>query len=144
MAQEVLFRLARKRDPELVRDPEAYLFGIAFNVISEINEKASRDVVACNSDLVSKLGENLRYATSATALEDDLALEKDIQSVLMELPPRYRDVLLLCKHDGLSYEESADRLGLSLHTVEKYLVRARAMFIEIFQRKEGHGRHGDE
>jgi DNA-directed RNA polymerase specialized sigma24 family protein len=35
-------------------------------------------------------------------------------------------VLLLVKRDGLSYTEAARKAGLSVHTIEKYVVEARA------------------
>jgi RNA polymerase sigma-70 factor (ECF subfamily) len=137
-------RASLNRDPELVRDPAAYLFGIAFNVISEREERANRNPVTYDSELVSKLEETLKYATSAEELEDDTALEKDIHAALMKLPRRYRDVILLCKRDGYSREEAARQLGLSPHTVEKYLSRARAQLAEHIWKTEklgtGHGR----
>jgi DNA-directed RNA polymerase specialized sigma24 family protein len=36
-------------------------------------------------------------------------------------------VLIAHKHRGLSYEEVAVELGLSVHTVEKYVTQAKAL-----------------
>jgi len=43
-----------------------------------------------------------------------------------ELPAAHQLVLLLVKRDGLSYAEAAAAAGLSVHTIEKYVVEARA------------------
>jgi RNA polymerase sigma-70 factor (ECF subfamily) len=45
---------------------------------------------------------------------------------LQQLPPAHQLVLLLVKRDGLSYTEAASAAGLSVHTIEKYVVEARA------------------
>jgi RNA polymerase sigma factor (sigma-70 family) len=40
------------------------------------------------------------------------------------LPPIYQSILLMRKRDGLSHGEIAQKLGISIHTVRKYLTRA--------------------
>jgi DNA-directed RNA polymerase specialized sigma24 family protein len=49
----------------------------------------------------------------------------------MELPQHYRTVILLCKRDGMTYEEAAAASGLSVHTVETYLIRAKAKLMAL-------------
>jgi DNA-directed RNA polymerase specialized sigma24 family protein len=57
---------------------------------------------------------------------------------LRKLPPTHRLVILLVKRDGLSYAEAARATGLSVHTIEKYLVEGRAMLRLILGGKERH------
>jgi RNA polymerase sigma factor (sigma-70 family) len=52
-------------------------------------------------------------------------LERQLENALRELLPTHLAVLLLHKRDGLSYEAVAERLGISVHTVRKYLYQAR-------------------
>jgi DNA-directed RNA polymerase specialized sigma24 family protein len=59
-------------------------------------------------------------------LEESLGLEQQLEWALKQLPPMQALVLLAHKRDGLSYEEIAREQGLSMHTVQKYLVLARA------------------
>src|SRR5690606_5505228 len=47
-----------------------------------------------------------------------------IGKALSDMPPLYASVLILCKRDGLSHQEIADELDISIHTVRKYLTRA--------------------
>jgi RNA polymerase sigma-70 factor (ECF subfamily) len=55
-------------------------------------------------------------------LSDSQRLDRALQ----QLPPAHQLVLLLVKRDGLSYTEAASAAGLSVHTIEKYVVEARA------------------
>ena len=41
-----------------------------------------------------------------------------------ELPERCREVFLLSKHDGLSNEEIAEELGISIKTVKNQMTKA--------------------
>ena len=43
---------------------------------------------------------------------------------MSQLPTAHQLVLLLVKRDGLSYAEAAQAAGLSIHTIEKYVVEA--------------------
>jgi RNA polymerase sigma-70 factor (ECF subfamily) len=47
-----------------------------------------------------------------------------LQAALAELPPLCRAAFLLNRIDGLTYEEIAERLGLSVRTIDRYMVRA--------------------
>lgn len=48
----------------------------------------------------------------------------EIDTILHRLPAKARAALLLCKLDGLSYREIAERLQVSLSSVEKYIAAA--------------------
>lgn len=48
----------------------------------------------------------------------------EIDAILASLPARVREAFLLCKVEGLDYREIARRLGVSVSSVEKYMVRA--------------------
>ncbi len=52
------------------------------------------------------------------------------RSVLEELPDIFRDVLVLRELEGLSYQEIAETLEISIGTVESRIFRARAKFKE--------------
>ena len=62
---------------------------------------------------------------------DELArLEKAID----ELKPEYRQVIILTKIDGLSYNEMGERLGKSDEAVRKLVSRAMAELTVAFKR----------
>lgn len=123
LAQEAYFRLCRVREPDLIREPESYLFRIACNLANELalrrrNQPALVEFDAALPELAEGDG-----GSFAQLLESRSSVEK-LETILQELPPLYRAVLLLRKRDGHSHEEIAERLGISPHTVHKYLSRA--------------------
>ncbi len=64
-------------------------------------------------------------------------LRAEIAAVLAEMPETQRLALLLRDGDGLTYEEIADMLGLSLANVKVTIHRARARFRALYlERKE--------
>lgn len=68
-------------------------------------------------------------ADLADSLPDDDCEERSFVEARMwtaidALPARCREVLLLCKRDGLKYEEVASRLGISVQTVKNQMSKA--------------------
>lgn len=64
---------------------------------------------------------------------DDLSRDETIESVrkaVLSLPARYREVVVLCELQELSYAEAAVVLGCAIGTVRSRLHRARALLVE--------------
>jgi len=49
-----------------------------------------------------------------------------------QLPPRTRQVFLLVKVEGLTYAETAERLGIARNTVMVHIVNAMAKLDDVF------------
>lgn len=126
IVQEVFLRLLRIGNSDFVRNPRAYIYGIALHVVREFRMRAvkagtwatldPKDIV----DLADELSE---------PGHDELATQLDIQQrlerALRRLPAAHRTVFLLHKRDGYTYEEIAKQLNISVHTVDKYLLQAK-------------------
>lgn len=56
--------------------------------------------------------------------QDRSFLEARLWKAIDSLPHRQREALLLCKRDGLSYRETAEKMGISEKTVEHLLSNA--------------------
>jgi len=136
LVQEVFTRLLRVRDTELVRDPLAYLFGIAANVAREFLQRRYQDNVLFDSEVADRAPASRDQLTDGGVAER-LELGQQLNRALTRLPPTHRLVILLVKRDGLSYGEAARATGLSVHTIEKYLVEARALLRLILSGQEG-------
>ncbi len=126
LAQEVFARLLRVRDADLVRTPLAYLLGIATHVVREFRQHKHHERVLFDSDVADDLCENPDPGAPA-GIAERLELQDRLDRALNFLPPTHQLVLLLVKRDGLSYAEAAKSAGRSIHTIEKYLVEARAL-----------------
>jgi RNA polymerase sigma factor (sigma-70 family) len=125
LAQEVFARLLRVHDADLVRNPLSYLLGIATHVVREFRQRKQHEPVLYDSDLAENLCDHSEE-TAAPGIADQVELHQRLDRALRQLPPAHQLVLLLVKRDGLSYTEAASASGLSVHTIEKYVVEARA------------------
>lgn len=121
LAQEAYLRLIRLERGDLVLNPEAYLFRIATNLVSEYwlrgQKSISQDLENIDIDSIScQLNIPESHSINQEAIEE---LEKILQS----LPVLQQKVLLLHRRDGLTYDEIACRLGISSHMVKKHLAK---------------------
>lgn len=96
-----------------VRDVKAYLFAAVRNRCLNYLRKQS----------LSRAGVDPEELV-AEEPEDCAELEARIWSVLDALPNRMREAFLLSKRDGVSYEDIAVRLGISVHTVRNHIAKA--------------------
>jgi RNA polymerase sigma-70 factor (ECF subfamily) len=67
----------------------------------------------------------------------DRVQEQTLRSGLEELPLRFREILLLCELEEMSYQEISEALSIPIGTVMSRLSRARKALREILQRKLG-------
>lgn len=56
--------------------------------------------------------------------EEELNLGEVLQVVISQLPEKTREVFILCKQEGLSYKDIAQKLDISVKTVENQMGRA--------------------
>lgn len=65
-----------------------------------------------------------------------------VQQALEELPVRFREILLLCEVEEMSYAEIAETLSIPAGTVMSRLSRARKALRNLLQQKLRGGPHG--
>lgn len=73
------------------------------------------------------------HASSDLCPLDDLTRAETIESVrkaVLSLPSKYREVVVLCELQDVSYGETAEILGCAIGTVRSRLHRARALLLE--------------
>lgn len=126
LAQEAYLRLLRIERSDLIRKPRAYLYRIALNLVYELRLKEQRELVTFDSEMLDGLAE-ITGGGSPDEQDARAADLQQIEAILEQLPPLYRAIFVLRKRDGLSYQEIARQLDISVHTVKKYLARAVAM-----------------
>ncbi|MGY0487009.1 RNA polymerase sigma factor [Streptomyces sp. WG-D5] len=110
-------------------DARPWLFGIATNLIGRHRRSEARRFKA-----LSRLPEPVEHeepvADRAVARAGARGLRRDLAAALAALPARQRDVLLLVAWTDLSYEETAEALGIPVGTVRSRLSRARSALRE--------------
>lgn len=122
--QEVFARLIRVKEAHLIRQPKAYLFGIAFHVVREVHLQEQQDRATVDLADLERAGND--EPPDRDELAERLNLQSQLERALLQLPEIHRRLILLCKRDGMTYEEAARETGISVHMVEKHLVAARA------------------
>jgi RNA polymerase sigma-70 factor (ECF subfamily) len=65
-------------------------------------------------------------------LEDEIAAKELVKLALAELPPKYRDCLLLLIKGGFSRDEIAELLKISKTSVSTYICTARRLFRQAY------------
>jgi RNA polymerase sigma-70 factor (ECF subfamily) len=72
----------------------------------------------------------------------DQASREMVQQALMDLPVPFREILLLCEVEEMSYQEIAETLGIPMGTVMSRLYRARQALRDLLRKKNAGVRHG--
>jgi RNA polymerase sigma-19 factor, ECF subfamily len=126
LVQEVYERLLRYRSLEPIRDPEAYLFQTARNVLRAANRNTrieeQRFVTTEPADLEGYAG-----GLASLWIQEDGGhelVEEEIERVLNQLPRGCRVALVRQRRDGWTHQQIADELGVSINTVKDYLGKA--------------------
>jgi RNA polymerase sigma-70 factor (ECF subfamily) len=115
-----VFCALRKSGPE-GHVPAALLYTTARNIA--FSRHRHRKVVAAAGPAVSA-GEQLRREQAAVEQQVDRGQQmRRLLQAVNGLPPKCRDVFVLRMIEGMSQREIAERLGISVSTVEKHLAR---------------------
>jgi RNA polymerase sigma-70 factor (ECF subfamily) len=124
----------------LVREPgkydaergtlSAFLFGIARNKIMKYNERLPREIsLVERQEDGSGGGLTLRDSfTPAMWAEQRERLEK-VRAAVMDLPVEFRETVVLCELEEMSYEQAARLLDCPIGTIRSRLHRGRALLL---------------
>ena len=98
----------------------AYIFTITKNaVVSYFREKIKFQVFETR---VKQLVVNKFDSMEESVEYGDLKEKAD--SIIEQLPDRRKEIFKLCRQEGLSYKEIAEKLGISVKTVEDHMLHA--------------------
>ena len=111
--------------------PLAYLYGVASHVLAGYRARIARKgtYLLIDSDAADESAN--ACSTSADIHADEIDLKQRSTRVISLLSPTHVAVLLAQAQLGPSYDEIAETLGLSIHTVKKYVMQARATLRSI-------------
>ena len=128
ITQQAFINFWSKRSKiDINRSPKSYLFTIAHNLFldSQRQLKSERNY--------------LQLIQKETLIEDTEEQEKHIEKIeklrqaINQLPDKCKTILLLNKIEGLKYQEIADRLQISIKTVESQMRIAFSKIREDFK-----------
>ncbi|MBV6418221.1 MAG: hypothetical protein CMLOHMNK_03020 [Steroidobacteraceae bacterium] len=115
IAQEAYLRFIRLAKAEQIRNPEAYLFRIAGNLLWEHQLR--------ERNLIGQVESDEQPVTEETPLDLAVAGEeaRRLGIVLEELPATRRAVLVLHLRDELTCAQIASQVGVSVSMIKKHL-----------------------
>ena len=136
VAQETYLRAYIAEQRKEIEQPKAFLFRIAKNValtkLTRKSEKITDYIEECDASVVIECG---AAADSEAEAQESLGLYCD---AVAALPEKCRQVFLLRKVHGLAHKEIAERMSLSVSSVEKYLLKGVLACKAFVQEREGY------
>jgi RNA polymerase sigma-70 factor (ECF subfamily) len=120
IVQETYVRVARYEPEDANRNPQALLMRIAVNLARDhMRRNVVRGGLAAQDD----------HEGPEPSTPPDQHHKALLKQIMMDLPPIYRDVFVLNRFTGLTYEEIASHVGISVKAVEWRMSRALAMIL---------------
>ncbi len=120
LAQETFLRAYAAEALEDIASPRAFLFKVARNLV--LNERAKLSNAA-TEPLEDFAGTAVLEDRSRSSVDDQIAARQQARALaaaIAGLPPQCARVFVLRKVHGLSYQEIAQRLHISVSTAEKH------------------------
>lgn len=132
IVQDAYLHLLQRGAAATLEHPRAYLFRIAANLAVDAARKArTRSRFAENEAGFLSLAAT--EASPAVAAEDASEMRR-FDMCLAELPPLCRQAFLLNRMNGLTHAVIAERLGVSIRTVDRHILKALNHLRHQFQR----------
>ena len=121
LVQEVFFKLWNKReDIEITSSMQSYLYravrNSSLNLIKHIKIREEY-----------KEHNEREMTYSESNFDDDVVateLEEKIRNTIDELPKERKKIFIMSRYDGYKYREIAEKLGISIKTVENQMGKA--------------------
>lgn len=120
LAQDTFVRVLTARNVEAIREPRTYLSAIARALM--IDKFRRRAVEQAYLQTLALRPEPLDISPETRLLI--LETLTAVDAMLDNLGERTRSIFLMLQLEGLSYIAAAERLGVSVTTVKKHMIRA--------------------
>jgi RNA polymerase sigma-70 factor (ECF subfamily) len=120
LAQDTFVRVLAREVTCDLREPRAFLTTVAHGLM--VNHLRRRALEQAYLEALAAQGEALMPSPETRAMVIETLLQ--IDAMLAGLPAKARQAFLLSQLEGLRYAEIAQRLGVSLSMVKKYMLQA--------------------
>lgn len=108
-----------------------YLYTIAANLV--VNHVRHMKVVAAHQEQANRSGAS--NVNNPQFILEEQEWKASLEKAIDALPDQARIVFLMSRMEDLSYKEIAERLGLSVKTVESHMTKALGSLREVFSKK---------
>jgi RNA polymerase sigma-70 factor (ECF subfamily) len=132
LVQETYARLLRARERGPIEHPRGLLFATARNAARDLfRRRTTAHTIPITEFVAARVFDPAPNAAETASRQQETDL---LATAIAELPPRCREILVLRKFENLSHREIAEKLGISVHTVEVQLTKALHRCEEFFAR----------
>jgi RNA polymerase sigma-70 factor (ECF subfamily) len=108
----------------------AYLYGIARNRVMKHLERLPREIALNeHNENGSRGGAGVINAITPMHWAETQQRMEQVRAAVLELPPEFREAVVLCELEELSYEEASQRIGCPIGTIRSRLHRGRALLL---------------
>ncbi|CAL76064.1 Putative sigma-70 factor, ECF subfamily [Bradyrhizobium sp. ORS 278] len=119
--QETYLKIESMHSTDEIKSPKAYLFRIALNIANDHRRAQARRLTTEEVDVLLDIPDDRPSPEREIEERSDIAL---LRRALADLPERRRQVLMLSRIEGLPHREIAQRMGVTVRTVESDLKQA--------------------
>jgi RNA polymerase sigma-70 factor (ECF subfamily) len=124
-----LIREPKKFDPERGA-LGAFLYGVTRNRIMKHLERTPRDFSLDDKDGAGQVARTLESKELTPDQWTELRERREqVRAAVLELPAEFREAIVLCELEELSYEEAARLLDCPIGTIRSRLHRGRALLL---------------
>lgn len=128
VAQEAFLRLHRLEQPETLDNARAFLFQVATNLaVDQLRRRQLQFRFLKLEKSQQEDGEQSDINASGVSPEQIISAREKLvamYSAVEELPLKVRQAFLLHRRSGMSYSAIAREMGVSVSSVEKYILQA--------------------
>jgi RNA polymerase sigma-70 factor, ECF subfamily len=108
----------------------AYLYGIARNRVMKHLERMPREVSLDEKNANGTDAREIAHDSRTPAQWAEQSERRNqVRAAVVELPAEFREVVVLCELEEMSYEEAAEMIGCPIGTIRSRLHRARALLL---------------
>lgn len=120
--QVMFLRLSGYQTETRIDNPRAFLFKIAANLATDhLRSRQRRNETIISEAQLDEFLDSSPSPETALISQQQLAL---LKQAIHELPPKCRDVFILCKFHHYSYLQAAQHLGIAESTAAKHMIKA--------------------
>jgi RNA polymerase sigma-70 factor (ECF subfamily) len=131
LTQNIFLKLWEKRAGiDIDKSFDGYLFTIAYRTVMDHFRQTERQILSAASDAFLK--EAIASSHSSDELLNRHQLESLYEKALQTIPQKRKEIFLLSRHNGLSNKQIAERLHISVKTVENQMTAALSKLREFF------------
>ena len=132
----------------LVRDPKkydasrgtlgAFLYGVARNRVMKYLERLPREIpLEEKNEDGSGSGIVLLDASTPAIWAEKRERTRQVRAAVLDLPAEFREAVILCELEEMSYEEAAQMTGCPIGTIRSRLHRGRALLMAKLEMLRG-------